>query len=120
MITAADRHSLQALRPVAVRARRAPSVHNTQPWTFYLEPGRFTIRADRTRQLAVLDPTGRQLMISCGCALFNARVAAAAARIDTDVVRFPDPGDPDMVATLALGGMSHDPSEDELALAALD
>jgi nitroreductase len=59
-----------------------------------------TIRADRSRQLAVLDPTGRQLVISCGCALFNARVAAAAAGLQSSVTRLPDPYDPDLLARL--------------------
>ena len=35
--------------------------------------------ADRTRALPVNDPEDRELTISCGCALFNLRVAAAAA-----------------------------------------
>src|SRR5664279_802919 len=110
MIMAAERPSLRGLRPLAVRARRAPSVHNTQPWKFILEPGRFGIRADRTRQLQVLDPTGRQLMISCGCALFNARAAAAAAGIDTRVERLPDDHDPDLIANLLLVGSLQQPT----------
>src|SRR6185437_13712015 len=52
------------------------------------------------RQLAALDPTGRQLLISCGCALFNARVALAAAGSRSDVQRLPDPADPDLLARL--------------------
>src|SRR6476661_9850682 len=60
----------RALRAVAQRARLAPSVHNTQPWRFEIAPGTFTLRVDRTRQLRVLDPTGRQMIISAGCALF--------------------------------------------------
>jgi len=63
-----------ALRAAAQRAILAPSVHNTQPWRFVLDSGGLEIHADRTRQLAVLDPTGRQLHLSVGCALPNARV----------------------------------------------
>ena len=51
-----------------VRATLAPSVHNTQPWRFVLRPGVLDVFADRGRQLAVLDPTGRQLHLSVGCA----------------------------------------------------
>ena len=52
-----------------VRATLAPSVHNTQPWRFVLRPGVLDVYADRSRQLAVLDPTGRQLHLSVGCAV---------------------------------------------------
>ena len=42
-------------------------------------------------------------MISCGCALFNARVGVAASRYAAMVERFPEPGDPDLFARLTLG-----------------
>jgi hypothetical protein len=54
-------------------------VHNTQPWRFVLEDGALQVHADPARQLQVLDPTRRQLLISCGCAVFNARVSLAAS-----------------------------------------
>jgi len=86
----------------AARAARAPSVHNTQPWRFVISRGSFELHADRQRQLAVLDPIGRQLTISCGCALFNARVALAAAGYDVPVERLPDPARPDLLARITL------------------
>lgn len=90
-------------------------MHNTQPWQFELRDGILEVYADRRRQLQVLDPRGRQLRISCGCAVFNARVALAAAGVAVDVDRRPDPRRPDLVARLiATGGIS-DP-----ALARLD
>jgi hypothetical protein len=88
------------LRRAAVRARSAPSVHNTQPWRFHLSPGELRIYADRSRQLKVLDPTARQLTISCGCALMNARVSLAAGGVGVDVRRFPDSHEPDLLARL--------------------
>jgi nitroreductase len=93
----------QALRQAAVRATLAPSVHNTQPWHFVITQGSLEIHANWTRKLRVLDPTGRQLLISCGCALFNARVALAAAGYDAIVERFPDPLRPDLLARLTIG-----------------
>ena len=90
----------ELFRHVARKAALAPSVHNTQPWHFRLTGNSLELRVDRTRQLAALDPTGRQLLISCGCALFNARVALAAAGSRTDVHRLPDPADPDLLARL--------------------
>ena len=88
------------LRRAAVRATLAPSVHNTQPWQFELQPDALSVIADRTRQLHVLDPTGRQLLISCGCAVFNARVAVAAAGRTARVQRNPDPTRPDLLARI--------------------
>lgn len=105
-----------AVRRAAVRATLAPSVHNTQPWRFWLSASALEIHADWTRRLRVLDPRGRQLLISCGCALFNARVALGAAGYDPTVNLFPDPTQPNLVARLAVA----EPVSDGLAIGALD
>lgn len=104
MITSVRPQQSELLRQAAERARLAPSVHNSQPWSFRLGPDGLELRADRERQLRVLDPSSRQLMISCGCALFNARVALAAGRHEVLVERFPEPADPDLLARLTLTG----------------
>lgn len=93
----------------------APSVHNTQPWRFTLSPDVLDVHTDRSRQLAVLDPTGRQLCLSVGSALFNARVSLAAAGCPITVARFPDQARPNLVARIEVGGDEVDP-----ALAALN
>jgi hypothetical protein len=92
-----------ALRRAAVRATLAPSIHNTQPWRLVLGHDFLEIHADWDRQLQVLDPRGRQLMISCGCAVFNARVALAAAGYEVRVDRFPN-SRLDLIARLTLTG----------------
>ncbi|SDL88143.1 hypothetical protein SAMN05660642_01117 [Geodermatophilus siccatus] len=89
-----------ALEAAVDRAVRAPSVHNTQPWTFVLGPDRVEVRADRTRQLTVIDPLGRELVQSVGAALFNLRVALAARGWAVAVNRFPRPDDPDLLAVV--------------------
>jgi nitroreductase len=91
-----------ALRRAAVRATRAPSVHNTQPWRLVLTGSTLELRSDPDRRLRVLDPNGRQLVLSCGCALFNARVALADAGFVPIIDRFPDPGDPGLLATISI------------------
>jgi nitroreductase len=88
------------LMQAAERARLAPSVHNTQPWRFRLHDNVFDIFREPVRQLRVIDPAGRQLMISCGCAVFNARVAVAAAGRQTVLL---DQSEPDLVARIAVG-----------------
>ena len=57
----------------------APSVYNTQPWQFRVSERHIDIYADRSRQLNVVDPHGRELLISVGAALLNLRVAMLAA-----------------------------------------
>ncbi len=117
----------QALRRAAVRATLAPSVHNTQPWRFVLGPDWVEVHADFDRRLAVLDPTGRQLTISCGCALFNARVSLAASGYQPHVERFPDPARPSLLARVSAtpvgdGAAGDGPSGDavDAELASLD
>jgi hypothetical protein len=116
MTTTRTPTAVEVLRRSAVRATLAPSVHNTQPWRLVLKGEALEIHADWTRQLRALDPTGRQLLISCGCALFNARVAFAAAGYHAVVARFPDPTRPNVLARLTLPDLQQD-SED---LAPLD
>jgi nitroreductase len=106
----------QTLRRAAVRATLAPSIHNTQPWRFVLSADALEIHADRSRQLRVLDPRGRQMTISCGCALFNARASIAAAGYDPAVERLADPMQPALLARVLVG----EPRRDWLAVGALD
>lgn len=98
-----------ALAQAAATAGRAPSVHNTQPWRWRVQPDALELRVVRDRQLTATDPEGRLLVLSCGAALHHARVALAAEgwqavveRIpDPDAVeRTPDPADPDLLARL--------------------
>jgi len=113
--TADDR--ARVVEVAADQARLAPSVHNTQPWTLIARPDRLELRADRSRQLTVLDPTGRELAQSVGAALFNARVALASAGWSAVVERFPDPADPDLLAVVSPVAFAGDP-DPELAVLA--
>jgi nitroreductase len=91
-----------ALNAAVDRAGLAPSLHNSQPWQFTVHADRLDARADRSRHLASIDPSGRELVLSVGAALFNARVALAARGWAVDVQRHPWPDDPDLLAVLQL------------------
>jgi nitroreductase len=87
---------------VAARAAgHAPSIHNTQPWRWRVG-STLDLYAERARQLGITDPNGRLLLLSCGAALHHALVTLAAEGWRVEVRRQPDPGDPDLLARVAL------------------
>lgn len=96
-------------------AGEAPSVLNTQPWKVAVAGSTVTLRADRSRHLRHSDPQGREMLISCGAFLFNARVAARRESLTAVVTVLPDPDDELLVAELVLEP-GDDPSADELEL----
>ena len=83
-------------------ACRAPSVHNTQPWRWHINPGGISLYADASHQLSLSDPEGRNLIISCGAALHHLQVAALAHGWSASVSRLPDPADPTLLADVRL------------------
>ncbi len=92
------------LRNAAAAAVMAPSSHNTQPWRFRIVDSTLELLADPARRLRAIDPERRQLVISCGCALFNARVAVRAMGFADEVtVMLAERERPELLATLHLG-----------------
>jgi Nitroreductase family len=71
-------------------ATAAPSIHNTQPWRFHFDDGHVDVIGDAERQLVHVDPAGRNLVISCGAALLNLRVAAEHLGYDATADLLPD------------------------------
>ena len=106
----------EQLRHVVQAAGLAPSVHNTQPWRFVATADHLELHADPSRQLRVLDPDGRQLHLSCGAALFHARVGARALGLAVQVRLLPDPERPAHLADLVLTS-GQPASEDDMRLA---
>jgi Nitroreductase family len=72
-------------------AARAPSVHNTQPWRFKVSDDAIELYADPRRKLQV-DPVGREMLISCGAALFGLRLAVRSLGYQPKVDLLPDQG----------------------------
>jgi nitroreductase len=83
-------------------ACRAPSVHNTQPWSWRVTGGQVDLFADFRRQLVYADPGRRDLMLSCGAALHHLQVAAAGLGWATRVRRLPAADDERHVASVLL------------------
>ena len=88
----------QITRLAVAAAVQAPSVHNTQPWWFTEEEREICLHADAKRQLRVGDPSGREMLISCGAALFNIRVALRHLGYVPAVSVLPDSDRPHLVA----------------------
>jgi nitroreductase len=80
----------------------APSNHNAQPWRFIVGPDSVSVCADRLRALPVSDPFDRELIISCGAALFNLRVALSRLGLAYSIALFPADADPDLIADLRI------------------
>lgn len=100
--TRLDAPSRQVATRMVELACLAPSVHNTQPWAWRLSDAEAWLHADPDRQLRVEDPTGRNLLISCGAALHQFQLAARALGWRAEVVRIPEVGDPTLLAHLTL------------------
>ncbi|MEZ4400672.1 MAG: nitroreductase family protein [Kofleriaceae bacterium] len=95
--------AVEILRGAVACAVLAPSTHNTQPWRFRRRGEVVELWADDARQLAVIDPMRRQLFISCGCALYNARVAIRAEGFTERVDVLPRPDQPNLIAVVRVG-----------------
>jgi nitroreductase len=96
----------------------APSLHNSQPWRFRIRSGGVDVYADRGRQLHVIDPFGRELLISVGAAVFNLRLAIRQRGRVPRWHAWPEAGEPDLVARIQPGPAAPpDPVVDALAAA---
>jgi nitroreductase len=107
----------EVLRECLVAASAAPSIHNTQPWLFRAGDDAVDVLVDRRRQLATLDPEGREMFVSVGAAAFNLSVAVRAHGHENWVQFTPDPNEPDLAARVTLGREAAPPAG-VLALAA--
>jgi nitroreductase len=83
-------------------ASRAPSIHNTQPWRFRIGEDAIELHADPDSRLR-MDRGGREMLISCGAALFGLRLAMRGLGYLPDVDLLPDEAHPDLVARVTLG-----------------
>jgi protein-L-isoaspartate(D-aspartate) O-methyltransferase len=83
-------------------AGRSPSVHNTQPWRFRVQPAAIEVYCDPRRKLRT-DPLGREMLISCGAAVFGLRLAMRGLGYRPVVELLPDPNRTRLVARVSAG-----------------
>jgi hypothetical protein len=71
-------------------ATLAANGHNTQPWTFAIQPGGAVIRPDFSRRTPVVDPDDHHLFASLGCAAENMALAARARGLSGEALFQPE------------------------------
>src|SRR5215475_3685449 len=84
-------------------AARAPSVHNSQPWQFRASAQAVELWSDPRRKLRT-DPIGREMLISCGAALFGLRLAVRSLGFQPVVELLPDQPQLRLLARVVIGG----------------
>ncbi|MBO0830856.1 MAG: hypothetical protein J2P29_02690, partial [Actinobacteria bacterium] len=85
-------------------AARAPSIHNSQPWKFRPGSQGIELLADPDRKLTAVDPEGRELMISCGAAIFGLRLGLRGVGRIPAIALLPDPAQPLLVGRVRPAG----------------
>ncbi|MGC0405701.1 nitroreductase [Streptomyces sp. SAI-126] len=108
-----------AARCLVRAAVRAPSPCNTQPWRFSTGNGEVRLYADPARGLPVTDPDGREMVVACGAALFNLRMAMRHLGFLPRVSAFPAPSRPWHLATVRWGPYAPPTAEEEMMFAAV-
>jgi nitroreductase len=99
-------------------AARAPSVHNTQPWRFTVTGQAIELYADASRQL-MEDPAGREMIISCGAALFGLRLAIRSLGCQPEVDLLPEPTQRRLLARVRAGRAAPMTSDERAMLQAV-
>lgn len=96
----------QTVRDAVEAACRAPSLHNIQPWRWVFDGAALQLFLDPHRVLPT-DRAGREAIIGCGAALGHIRVALCAAGLRAVIERFPNPNDPNHLASIRFARLDH-------------
>jgi hypothetical protein len=108
---AAATADVEMIKQAVILACRAPSLHNSQPWQWIARPGALQLFLNPKRVLEY-DRSQREALIGCGAALDHLRVAMMAAGCSTQISRFPDPEDPNHLASLEFSFRDHVTEDD--------
>lgn len=88
------------VRTALEAAFAAPSWHGRRPWRFECTPGSIQMIAETADSPRVADPLDRGVLLACGAALLNLRLAIRQAGVVPDVRVMPDPDRTDLVAII--------------------
>jgi len=91
----------------------APSEYNTQPWRFRVQGETVELSLDSSRCLSVVDPENREMLISCGAACLNLRLAARHFGYLAWMESFILNDQPEILVRLGLGTREATTAEDE-------
>ncbi|MBE1574548.1 Acg family FMN-binding oxidoreductase [Amycolatopsis roodepoortensis] len=117
-VTRVGRLNSEQVNSVLRSATLAPSTHNTQPWLFRCTATGIEIHSDPRRLLPATDPDGREIVLSCGAALFTLRTAIHALGFHPATTLMPSRADPDLLAVVRpLAERTPDPKVVRLARA---
>jgi nitroreductase len=92
----------QPLEAAVAYAVLAPSTHNTQPWRFTVADDVLLLYADLSRAMPAVDPDQRELIMSCGAALFNLRTVLQSWGYAVRTELMPDDRQPDLLARVTI------------------
>ncbi|MFI6901582.1 hypothetical protein ACIBKY_09985 [Nonomuraea sp. NPDC050394] len=82
---------MKALRELEADFWRAPSAHNTQPWTLTYTAAGAVVGWDPERALPVSDPTGRDLRLGLGAFVETCLIVCASAGLRVGFLADPGP-----------------------------
>lgn len=106
--------SMQAKLRFALKyAILAPSAWNIQPWKFAIGDNYIDVFEDNERVQNERDPQGRELLVSCGAAIFNLRLAMHHYGLGAQAKYFPSADNKNHLVRLTVSPDSQDnlPSE---------
>lgn len=93
-------------------ARWAPSLHNVQPWAFRVEADTVDVLVDRSRNLRVADPGGRQALLGVGAAAGLVELTLSTLDFRTELELWPAADEPDLAARVSAVGTRSAPAAD--------
>lgn len=96
-------HDVPELDLLTLYGSRAPSPCDVRPWRFRRDGDELELVADAGRAPAQSEAALREVILSCGAALLNMRLALRHFGRRDDVQLLPDPDDPSVVARIRAG-----------------